>query len=227
MKGVNMKLTKIFALSAVILTLSAVPAFAGEWKQDDKGWWYQDDDGTYPRNTWRWIDGNHDGTAECYYFNDMGYILTSCPAPGGGSLNELGQWYKNKTVQTRTVKVFKEGEIGGDYINSQNKIELRWADKDADYALDAKFIKVKNNEKAPETSYKFKDIGENKYKYTNDDGKYILIDYNNKDQITITSDIEKTHNRFADTYRKVEEVLRNAETTENNKETANNTEKSK
>jgi len=121
-----------------ILTLSAVPAFAGEWKQDDKGWWYQDDDGTYPRNTWRWIDGNHDGTAECYYFNDMGYILTSCPAPGGGSLNELGQWYKNKTVQTRTVKVFKEGEIGGDYINSQNKIELRWADKDADYAYSGK-----------------------------------------------------------------------------------------
>ena len=40
--------------------------FAAEWKQDNSGWWYQNDDGSYPINTWKEIDGKQ------YYFGNDG-----------------------------------------------------------------------------------------------------------------------------------------------------------
>ena len=69
-----MKRWKI-VLAAVPMTMAlAFPAFAGEWHQDMNGWWYETDDGSYYRNGWEWIDGDQDGWAECYYFNNQGYV---------------------------------------------------------------------------------------------------------------------------------------------------------
>ena len=42
--------------------------------RDDTGWWWLDDDGTYPRNWSRWLDGNQDGVYELYYFDENGYL---------------------------------------------------------------------------------------------------------------------------------------------------------
>ena len=42
----------------------------GEWKQNSKGWWYENPDGTYPYSCWKEIDGNW------YYFNASGYRVT-------------------------------------------------------------------------------------------------------------------------------------------------------
>jgi hypothetical protein len=42
-------------------------AFAAEWKNNDTGWWYEYDDGTYPANKLEKI-GNY-----WYYFNEIGY----------------------------------------------------------------------------------------------------------------------------------------------------------
>ena len=47
----------------VLLTASMVlamgsTAFGAEWKQDGNGWWWQEDQGSYPVSTWQWIDGN-------------------------------------------------------------------------------------------------------------------------------------------------------------------------
>ena len=50
----------VFAFAAA----AALPAFAGTWRQNSYGWWYQNDDGTYPAGGWQWIDSNGDGTAE-------------------------------------------------------------------------------------------------------------------------------------------------------------------
>ena len=44
--------------------LSATPAYAGQWMQDGNGWWWQNDNGSYPAFTWAWCDGNHDGIGE-------------------------------------------------------------------------------------------------------------------------------------------------------------------
>lgn len=58
------------------LFLMAPCAQAGQWMRDDTGWWWLDDDGTYPRNWSRWLDGNQDGIYELYYFDENGYLYT-------------------------------------------------------------------------------------------------------------------------------------------------------
>ena len=50
------QLAKIAVLSAVFCGVSAATAFAGGWNVDHVGRWYQNDDGTYPKNGWAWID---------------------------------------------------------------------------------------------------------------------------------------------------------------------------
>ena len=44
----NFILCTVLAMSIIF---SGV-AYAGESKQDEKGWWYQNDDGSYPANQW-------------------------------------------------------------------------------------------------------------------------------------------------------------------------------
>ena len=53
---------------AVLLATAALSmnAFAGQWRQDNTGWWYQNESGAYLKNEWSWIDGR------CYYFNEDG-----------------------------------------------------------------------------------------------------------------------------------------------------------
>ena len=68
-------------------------SYAGEWKEDNIGKWYQNDDGTYPVNRWQWIDGNNDGIAENYYFDENGYLLTNTKTPDGLTVNEDGVWF--------------------------------------------------------------------------------------------------------------------------------------
>ncbi len=45
---------------------------AGAWVQDEVGWWYKYNDGTYPAN--RWFQDPAD--ANWYYFNEQGYMAT-------------------------------------------------------------------------------------------------------------------------------------------------------
>lgn len=88
-------------LTAGLVLAAAPAAFAGEWKQDDQGWWWQDDDGTYPADEWRWLDGNQDGTAECYYFNELGYLLTNTVTPDNYIVNDNGEWVLEGQLQTQ------------------------------------------------------------------------------------------------------------------------------
>lgn len=92
------------ALSTVILSvLSISTAFAGAWKQDTVGWKYINDDGSNLRSQWAWIDGNNDGIAESYYFDENGYIATNKDV-GGYWVNADGQWVDMYgTVQTKVV----------------------------------------------------------------------------------------------------------------------------
>ena len=56
------------AACALSLCIS-MAAYAGSWIQDSVGWWYQDDDGSYPVNAWRVIDNNW------YRFGENGYMV--------------------------------------------------------------------------------------------------------------------------------------------------------
>lgn len=72
-------LTLILAL-AMSLTLLSVTGLAAGWNQDDAGWWYQNDDGSYPADTWQKIGG------AWYHFASSGYMQT-------GWQQIDGSWY--------------------------------------------------------------------------------------------------------------------------------------
>ena len=42
-----MKKVKLFFAVSVASAVLSITSFAGEWKQDTSGWWYQNDDGSY------------------------------------------------------------------------------------------------------------------------------------------------------------------------------------
>lgn len=95
---------KVLTLATLLSTFYPLTSFAGEWKSDNNGWWYQNDDGSYPKNTWQWIDGNKDGISESYYFNENGYLLTNT-TKDGCTVNGDGAWTVNGVVQTQGQQV--------------------------------------------------------------------------------------------------------------------------
>ena len=49
-------------------------------------WWYDLGNGKYYLSSWQWIDGNHDGIAECYCFDENGksywiILFSTSPKP--------------------------------------------------------------------------------------------------------------------------------------------------
>lgn len=106
-----MKKMWVCGLAAAMTVVMTVPAFAGEWKQDlsrpasqdgTSGWWYQNDDGTYPANGWFWLDGDQNGVAESYRFDGNGWMFASSRVDGF-DVNENGAWTVNGVVQTKIM----------------------------------------------------------------------------------------------------------------------------
>ena len=97
-----MKKTTAICFGLAFAVAAALPAYAGTWQQNASGWWYLNDDGTYPAGGWQWIDGNGDGTAECYYFYADGYMASNTDI-GGYHVNDAGQWTVGNEIQRITV----------------------------------------------------------------------------------------------------------------------------
>lgn len=87
------------ALTAAMAMTMGITAFAGEWEQDETGWWWNEDNGSYPVSEWRWLDGNEDGIYECYYFGADGYMLADTTTPDGYTVNIDGAWTVDGGVQ--------------------------------------------------------------------------------------------------------------------------------
>ena len=58
------KVLKITAVTTLLSLGLAFSSYAGQWKQGTGAnagkWWYDEDNGTYATNGWRWIDGDGD-----------------------------------------------------------------------------------------------------------------------------------------------------------------------
>ena len=94
---------KRLALMTMAATiLSATPAYAGQWMQDGNGWWWQNDNGSYPAFTWAWCDGNHDGIGENYFFDENGYMSMDTAAQEI-AVNENGAMLYNGAVCTTAM----------------------------------------------------------------------------------------------------------------------------
>lgn len=87
------------ALTAAMAMAMGITAFAGQWNSNSTGWWWTNDDGSYPAAEWRWLDGNKDGIFECYYFGADGYMLSDTTTPDGYTVNSDGAWTVNGGVQ--------------------------------------------------------------------------------------------------------------------------------
>ena len=87
-----LKSIKLIMVTAFFLFVISLNTYAGSWRQDGNGWWYQNSDGSYPRNAWQWIDANDDHIAYCYYFNNDGYCLLNQKTPDGYRVSSSGEW---------------------------------------------------------------------------------------------------------------------------------------
>lgn len=103
-EGYIKKFVAAVAGSALVMCGMTLTAFGAQWKQDAGGWWWQNDDLSYPVNTWLWLDGNQDGIAECYYFNENGYCLMNAATPEGYTVDASGAWIVDGKVQTQQVQ---------------------------------------------------------------------------------------------------------------------------
>lgn len=96
---------KVIFTMIVLSVLISATVYAGQWEKNELGWWYNNGDGTWPANTWQWLDENNDGVAECYYFDQDGYCLINTNTPDGWIVNENGAWIINGIVQTQNVGI--------------------------------------------------------------------------------------------------------------------------
>lgn len=124
----------IAGLVAGLSVLSSMSAFAGEWKQDERGWWWQNDDGSYPVSTWQWIDGNKDGLSESYYFNEAGYLVTNTTIDGY-TVNADGAWIENGIVQTQSTSSQQEQITSASGMFTRDENGWWWQNDDKSYPV--------------------------------------------------------------------------------------------
>ena len=83
MKNKTIKKALAIGMSVLMLASTFTPVSvqaAGGWKQNKTGWWWEEDNGSYPTKSWKNIGGTW------YYFDGNGYMVT-------GWLKLSGGWY--------------------------------------------------------------------------------------------------------------------------------------
>ena len=121
-----MKLLRKFVCAASIAAISAclvIPSMAAtaQWKRNDKGWWYEEANGSYPTATWKLINN------KWYYFDGIGYMaesrwignyyvgadgamLVSTVTPDGYYVDETGKWMEGKRASLHVSKSSAAGK---------------------------------------------------------------------------------------------------------------------
>ncbi len=126
-----MKSWKKFGALVVPMALSMTfPALAGQWEKADVTWKYQQDDGSYAADTWQWIDSNGDGLAECYHFNENGFLDLDTVVDNW-VVNSKGEWTWGGNPQQLDLKATAD-EIGTIYRAASQKADSL-DDFDADF----------------------------------------------------------------------------------------------
>ena len=138
-------ITKI-VITSIFLIGGTITANAGQWKENNNGWWYQNTDGSYPTDSWQWIDG------KCYYFTPEGYCLINTNTPDGYQVGSDGAWVLNGVVQG------KSGTDSKNYIQlSQESVanltslaNIAYEAKNNPYHSDAFDVNINGENLSPE-----------------------------------------------------------------------------
>lgn len=102
-------LIKILSVVSIFSISISSTVFAGEWKSNECGQWYQNHDGTYKKDGCQYIDGNNDGIAELYYFDKDGYLFPNTKTPSGWTVNSDGMIITaDGNLVTRQIKTDKD-----------------------------------------------------------------------------------------------------------------------
>lgn len=83
-------------------------------------WWYDFGNGDYFKSSWQWIDGNQDGIAECYCFDENGWMYENTTTPDGYTVNENGAWTVSNIVQTKTSDLIPKNNTNNSVNTASN-----------------------------------------------------------------------------------------------------------
>ena len=101
--------------------------------ESKNAWWYDLGNGDYYKNSWQWIDGNQDGIAECYCFDENGWMYENTITPDGYTVNENGAWTVNNIVQTKPSDLIPKNNTNnmnnGNNTASNNFTEIKKHDE--------------------------------------------------------------------------------------------------
>ena len=105
MKKMNLikKIVVTGTAAALSVAMLAGSVLAGQFVTNEKGTWYDNGDGTYPSNTWKWIDADGDGNFESYAFDENGYLYVNTTTPDGYTTDATGSWIQNGVQILRTA----------------------------------------------------------------------------------------------------------------------------
>ena len=120
---------KVFMTTCLFIALSTNLTFASGWTKgiSKNAWWFDFGNGDYFKSSWQWIDGNQDGIAECYCFDENGWMYENTTTPDGYTVNENGAWTVNNIVQTKTSDLIPKNNTNNNGNNTVNNnlIETR------------------------------------------------------------------------------------------------------
>ena len=128
------------------------------WQRDSNGWWYRNNDGSFPTNKWQKIYGSW------YYFNGSGYAVTGWQKLGGywyyfdsnavmqsGWTKVNGKWYHfddSGKMQSGWIKLqgkwYHFAESGAMHTGWQ-KLQNKWYYFDANGVLQTGWIAIGNS----------------------------------------------------------------------------------
>lgn len=67
-----MKKHSLIATSFLFTVFVSFTSFSGQWIETNGKWYYMTDDGNFAKDTWLWLDENHDTKGELYHFDADG-----------------------------------------------------------------------------------------------------------------------------------------------------------
>ena len=88
--------------------------------ESKNAWWFDFGNGDYFKSSWQWIDGNQDGIAECYCFDENGWMYENTITPDGYTVNENGAWTVNNIVQTKTSDLIPKNNTNNSVNTASN-----------------------------------------------------------------------------------------------------------
>ena len=168
------KYIKIFLYLFALFILYNNLIFAGSIIKNQDSFIYKNDYGEIAKDMWVWIDTNNDGIAECFRFDENGYVAKNYIHYDGKKTNELGQWIENGSVVSKIKKTGKI--IIAD--NSKNRPEIN----ETENYINGNMILPKNMKK--------------KLKRKIEDGLYLGLETLANDEAIDGEIINNTNNKY-------------------------------